>query len=63
MSGKGKINNNSIEFIIDKRIPEDNVTGVLRLQDEKMIVDFKGDLWRYQGSYVGFENEFIRENP
>jgi LysM repeat protein len=63
MSGKGKINNNSIEFAIDKRMPEDNLTGVLRLQEEKMIVDFIGDLWRYQGSYVGFEKEFIREKP
>ncbi|WP_227940447.1 hypothetical protein [Alkalihalobacillus deserti] len=63
MHGKGTINNGKAEFTIESYQPNANLKGKLIRQNEKLLVEFIGDLSQYQGSYVGFETEFVRKRP
>jgi len=56
MSGKGQVNNNKIEFIIDE-----NLKGEISLQSGKLFINFIGETrYGYGGARVFFETEFIR---
>jgi hypothetical protein len=60
MSGNGVITNNKVTFEITEPNYND-LKGEIILQNEKLTVNFIGDITPYQGSYVGFEKEFVRK--
>ncbi|WP_010249246.1 hypothetical protein [Acetivibrio cellulolyticus] len=55
MSGKGQIMDSKIEFIVDE-----NMRGEIKLQNEKLFINYIGDTSYYAGLNVGFAKEFVR---